>query len=77
MTYELKMERLSDAPAEVNEWGRTVEFTETVTFEERDGKTLVTTSDIAREEDRDAFASGQPGYLDAVERAVANRRIGS
>ena len=26
----------------VSEWGRAVDFTETVTFEERDGKTLVT-----------------------------------
>jgi uncharacterized protein YndB with AHSA1/START domain len=62
----------------VGEWGRTVEFTETVTLEDRDGKTLLTivTSDIATEEDRDAFASGQPGYLDAIERVVAKRAAG-
>jgi uncharacterized protein YndB with AHSA1/START domain len=62
----------------VGGWGRTVEFTETITFEDRDGKTLLTivTSDIATEQDRDAFASGQPGYLDAIERVVAKRAAG-
>ena len=59
----------------VSEWGRAVDFTETVTFEERDGKTLVTIelTDLELEKDRDAFMSGLPGYLDAVERVVANR----
>jgi uncharacterized protein YndB with AHSA1/START domain len=60
----------------VSEWGRAVDFTETVTFEERDGKTLVTIelTDLELEKDRDAFMGGLPGYLDAVERVVANRR---
>jgi uncharacterized protein YndB with AHSA1/START domain len=59
----------------VSEWGRAVDFTETVTFEERDGKTLVTIelTDLELEKDRDAFMGGLPGYLDAVERVVANR----
>jgi uncharacterized protein YndB with AHSA1/START domain len=59
----------------VSEWGRAVDFTETVTFEERDGKTLVTIelTDLELEKDRDAFMSGLPGYLESVERVVANR----
>lgn len=63
----------------VGELGRTIDFTETVTFEERDGKTLVTleVTDLELEEDRDAFMSGLPGYLDALERVVANRTAGS
>jgi uncharacterized protein YndB with AHSA1/START domain len=58
----------------VSEWGRAVDYTETVTFEERDGKTLVTIelTDLELEKDRDAFMGGLPGYLDAVERVVAN-----
>jgi uncharacterized protein YndB with AHSA1/START domain len=63
----------------VGEWGRTVGYTETVTFEDRDGKTLVTIelTDLESEEDRDAFASGLPGYLEAIERVVAERAAGS
>jgi uncharacterized protein YndB with AHSA1/START domain len=59
----------------VSEWGRTVDYTETITFDERGGKTLVTIdlSDIEQEKDRDAFMSGLPGYLDAIERVVAGR----
>ena len=59
----------------VGQWGRAVDYTETVTFEERDGKTLVTIelTDLELEKDRDAFMSGIPGYLEAVERVVANR----
>lgn len=59
----------------VGQWGRAVDYTETVTFEERDGKTLVTIelTDLELEKDRDAFMSGLPGYLEAVERVVANR----
>ena len=59
----------------VSEWGRAVDYTETVTFEERDGKTLVTIelTDLELEKDRDAFVGGLPGYLEAVERVVANR----
>ena len=59
----------------VSQWGRAVDYTETVTFEERDGKTLVTIelTDLELEKDRDAFMGGIPGYLGAVERVVANR----
>ncbi|MCI0633612.1 MAG: SRPBCC domain-containing protein [Actinobacteria bacterium] len=59
----------------VGEWGRAVEFTETITFEDRDGKTLVTIelTDLESEEVRDAFAIGLPGYLEAVDRVVATR----
>jgi uncharacterized protein YndB with AHSA1/START domain len=59
----------------VSQWGRAVDYTETVTFEERDGKTLVTIelTDLELEKDRDEFMNGIPGYLEAVERAVANR----
>jgi uncharacterized protein YndB with AHSA1/START domain len=59
----------------VSEWGRAVDYTETVTFEELDGKTLVTIElmDLELEKDRDAFMGGVPGYLDAIERVVANR----
>jgi hypothetical protein len=61
----------------VGEWGRTVEFTETVTLQERDGKTLVTIhlSDLESEEVRDGFKDGVPGWLDAIERA-ATARVG-
>jgi uncharacterized protein YndB with AHSA1/START domain len=59
----------------VSEWGHAADYTETVTFEERDGKTLVTIelTDLELEKDRDAFMGGIPGYLEAVERVVANR----
>jgi uncharacterized protein YndB with AHSA1/START domain len=62
----------------VSQWGRAVDYTETVTFEERDGKTLVTIelTDLELEKDRDAFMGGIPGYLEAVERVVANRMSG-
>ena len=59
----------------VSEWGRTVDSTETLTFEEQDGKTLFTIvqSGFESEADRDAFMSGTPGFLDALQRAVAKR----
>jgi uncharacterized protein YndB with AHSA1/START domain len=57
-------------------WGRTVEFTETVTLYDRDGKTLVTVhlSDLESEEIRDGFMDGVPGWIDAIER-VATARV--
>jgi uncharacterized protein YndB with AHSA1/START domain len=59
----------------VSEWKRTVEFEETITFEEQDGKTLLTVvqSGFETEADRDAFLSGTPDWLDAVQRVVAAR----
>lgn len=59
----------------VAEWGRTVEFTELITFEEQDGKTLLTIvqGGFETEADRDAFLGGTPGFLDALQRVVASR----
>lgn len=59
----------------VSEWKRTVAFTETFTFEEQDGKTLVTIvlSGLETEADRDSFMDGVPGFLDSLQRAVAKR----
>lgn len=59
----------------VSQWGRTIETTETITFDEQDGKTLMTIvqSGFETEEDRDAFASGTPEFMDAIQKAVAAR----
>jgi len=59
----------------IGDWGRTVEFTETVTLEDRDGKTLLTVrmSDLESEEIRDGFMEGVPGWLDAIELAATAR----
>jgi uncharacterized protein YndB with AHSA1/START domain len=68
--------RLSyDTTMYVSEWKRTVDFTETITFEEQDGKTLLTIvqSGFESEADRDAFMGGTPGYLDALQRVVSDR----
>jgi uncharacterized protein YndB with AHSA1/START domain len=47
----------------------------TVTFEDQDGKTLVTLvmSGLEREADRDSFLEGVPGYLDGVQRTAERR----
>jgi uncharacterized protein YndB with AHSA1/START domain len=59
----------------VGEWGRTVDFTMTMTFDEQDGKTLLTLvqAGFETEADRDSFRSGAPGFLDGIARAVASR----
>jgi uncharacterized protein YndB with AHSA1/START domain len=59
----------------IGEWGRAVELTETIRFEDRDGKTLVTIqlTDLETEEIRDAFMDGVPGYLEALDRVVTAR----
>jgi uncharacterized protein YndB with AHSA1/START domain len=64
-----------DSSMFVAEWGRTVDFTETITLEVKDGETLLTIvqSGFESEADRDAFMSGTPGYLDALQRVVASR----
>ena len=64
-----------DTSMYVGGWGRTIDFTETITFEEQDGKTLVTIVETGfeTETDRDAFLSGTPGYLDGLQRAVSMR----
>ena len=66
-----------DATMYIAEWGRTVTFTETITIEDQDGKTLVTLvmSGLESEADRDSFMEGVPGYLDGVQR-TAERRAG-
>jgi uncharacterized protein YndB with AHSA1/START domain len=62
----------------IADWGRTVDFAETITFEERDGKTLLTIvqSGFETEADRDAFMGGTPDFIDALERVVASRMTG-
>jgi uncharacterized protein YndB with AHSA1/START domain len=55
-------------------WGRTVDFVEELTFEEHDGKTLLTVrAEFETRKDRDGFEGGTPAYLDALQR-VAERR---
>lgn len=70
LAYEVSMS--------LGEWGRTINLTETITFEDRDGKTLVTIrlSGLGTEAERDAFMGGVPGYLDAIERVVPARIAG-
>jgi uncharacterized protein YndB with AHSA1/START domain len=59
----------------VGEWGRTVDSTVTYTFEDRDGKTLLTIvqGGFETESDRDAYLEGTPGFIDSLQRAVAAR----
>jgi uncharacterized protein YndB with AHSA1/START domain len=63
----------------VGEWGRTIDSTVTYTFEEQDGKTLLTIvqSGFETEEDRDAYLSGTPGFIDSLQRAVSRRVAGA
>jgi uncharacterized protein YndB with AHSA1/START domain len=67
LAYELSMY--------VSDWGRTVDSSVTVTFEEQDGKTLLTIvqGGFEKEEDRDGYLSGVPNFLDALQEAVASR----
>ena len=64
-----------DATMFLNQWGRSVTFTETITIEDQDGKTLVTLvmSGIELEADRDSFLEGVPAYLDGVQRTAERR----
>lgn len=59
-------------------YGRTYDTTVTVTFEERDGKTLLTIvqTGFERHEDRDRIEGGWPSILDALERIVGTRAKG-
>ena len=59
----------------VGEWGRTIDSAVTYTFEEQEGKTLLTIvqSGFETEADRDAFMGGTPGFLDSLQRTVAGR----
>jgi uncharacterized protein YndB with AHSA1/START domain len=62
----------------VAEWGRTIDSRVTYTFEEQEGKTLLTIvqSGFETEADRDAYLDGTPGFLDSLQRAVAKRHDG-
>ena len=53
--------------------GRAFETHVTVTFEERDGKTLMTVldADYPSEEQRQAHENGWPAFIDAYERTLA------
>ena len=64
-----------DTTMYVAEWNRTVPFSEVITFEEQDGKTLLTVveSGFETEAYRDAFQSGTPDWFDAVQRAAEAR----
>jgi uncharacterized protein YndB with AHSA1/START domain len=59
----------------IAEWGRTVQFQETMTFEDQDGKTLFTVvqGGFETEELRDAFQGGTPDWVDSVGRVVEAR----
>jgi uncharacterized protein YndB with AHSA1/START domain len=59
----------------VGDWGRTIDSSVVVTFEEQDGKTLLTIvqGGFETEDVRDAYLSGAPGFLDALQKAVASR----
>ncbi len=59
--------------------GHTVETTVTITFEDRDGKTLFTIrqTGFERKEDRDGIEGGWPSIFDALERVVASRLKGA
>lgn len=58
---------------EIPSWGRTVETEIEMTFEDRDGKTLLTfvQTGFANVEDRDAFLTGWPEFLDKLRSIVA------
>lgn len=59
----------------IAEWGRTVETEMTITFEDRDGKTLLTMvqTGFSRVEDRDDFLGGWPAYLDTLRGVVGEQ----
>ena len=59
----------------VGRWGRTVDTRVTYTFEDRDGKTLLTIvqSGFESAEVRDWNLEGVPGFFDSIERVVAAR----
>jgi len=61
---------------QIAEWdGRRVDTEMTITFEDRDGKTLLTMvqTGFEREEDRDAFMGGWPTYLETLKGVVATQ----
>jgi uncharacterized protein YndB with AHSA1/START domain len=60
---------------EIAEWGRTVLTEMTMTFEDRDGKTLLTMvqTGFETEADRDGFLGGWPAYLDTLKDVVGKQ----
>jgi uncharacterized protein YndB with AHSA1/START domain len=68
--HRLEMRHTMD----VAEWGRAIETTVTITFEERDGATLFTMIQTGFEdaETRDDFQSGWPAYLDTLRGVVGD-----
>ena len=69
-----------DVTMYVSEWGRTVTYSERITFEAQDDGTLLVVEERGFEsaEDRDSFLSGTPTWVDAVHRVVMDRvRSGS
>ena len=53
-------------------WAASVDTEMTITFEDQDGKTLLTMvqTGFEREEDRDGFMGGWPTYLDTLKGVV-------
>lgn len=61
---------------QIAEWdGRRVDTEMTITFEDRDGKTLLTMvqTGFETEEDRDAFMGGWPTYLETLKGVVTSQ----
>ena len=61
---------------QIAEWdGRRVDTEMTITFEDRDGKTLLTMvqTGFEREEDRDALMGGWPTYLETLKGVVTTQ----
>ncbi|MGH2539780.1 MAG: SRPBCC family protein [Actinomycetota bacterium] len=61
---------------QIAEWGRTVETEMTMTFEDRDGKTMLTMvqTGFETEGDRDDFLGGWPTYLETL-RGVVDEQL--
>ena len=62
---------------EIAEWGRTVETEMTMTFDERDGGTLLTMvqTGFEREDDRDGFVEGFTEYLETLKAVVSSKQL--
>lgn len=60
---------------EIGDWDRAIDTQISMTFEEQDGKTLVTfvQSEFESEEDRDAFLEGWPEYLETLGRVAGEQ----
>ena len=58
-----------DATMYIGEWGQTVTYAAAITFEDQNGKTLLTLVQTGFETEklRDAFESGMPGWADSIQ----------